>query len=71
MTQGINAMGWAIPPCVIFQGKHHLSVWYKEEDLPHKWVIAVSETDWTTNKLDLQRLKHFDKHTKMRTFGTH
>jgi hypothetical protein len=24
-VQGINAMGWAIPPFIIFQGKHHLS----------------------------------------------
>lgn len=23
--QGINATGWAIPPFIIFQGKHHLS----------------------------------------------
>jgi len=23
--QGINAMGWAIPPFIIFAGKHHLS----------------------------------------------
>jgi hypothetical protein len=23
----INAIGWAIPPFVIFQGKHHLSTW--------------------------------------------
>jgi RecB family endonuclease NucS len=32
--QGINATGWAIPPFIIFQGKHHLSTWYKEESLP-------------------------------------
>ena len=31
--QGINATGWAIPPFIIFQGKHHLSAWYKEEIL--------------------------------------
>ena len=34
VIQGINATGWAIPPFIIFQGKHHLSAWYKEEDLP-------------------------------------
>lgn len=32
--QGTNAMGWAIPPFIIFAGKHHLSAWCKEEDLP-------------------------------------
>jgi hypothetical protein len=25
VIQGVNAMGWAILPFVIFQGKHHLS----------------------------------------------
>lgn len=64
-------MGWVIPPFVIFQGKTHLSALYKEEDIPHDWVIAVSENGWTTNKLGLQWLKHFDKHTKERTVGSH
>jgi hypothetical protein len=71
VIQGVNATGWAIPPFIIFQGKHHLSAWYKEEDLPHDWVIAVSENGWTTNELGLEWLKHFDKHTKWRTVGSH
>jgi hypothetical protein len=54
---------------VIFQGKNHLSAWYKEDNLPHDWVIAVSENGWTTNKLGLAWLKHFDAHTKRRTLG--
>jgi hypothetical protein len=41
VIQGINAMGWAIPPFIIFAGKHHLSAWYKEDSTPHNWVIAV------------------------------
>jgi hypothetical protein len=27
VIQGINATGWATPPFIIFQGKHHLSAW--------------------------------------------
>ena len=69
--QCINAMGWAIPPFIIFQGKHHLSAWYKEGNLPQDWVIAVSENGWTTNELGLEWLKHFDKHTKRRVVGSH
>ncbi|KAF1925379.1 uncharacterized protein M421DRAFT_7861 [Didymella exigua CBS 183.55] len=34
VIQGINAKGWAIPPFIIFKARHHLSSWYKEEDLP-------------------------------------
>jgi hypothetical protein len=69
VIQGINATGWAIPPFIIFKGRHHLSAWYKEEDLPQDWVIAVSENGWTTNELGLQWLKHFDGHTKRRSVG--
>jgi hypothetical protein len=71
VIQGVNATGWAIPPFIIFQGKHHLSAWYKEENLPHDRIIAVSENGWTTNELGLKWLKHFDKHTKGRTVGLH
>jgi hypothetical protein len=71
VIQGINAMGWSIPPFIIFQGKHHLSAWYKEGSTPHDWVIAVSENGWTTNELGLQWLKHFDEHTKRRVIGAH
>jgi hypothetical protein len=60
-----------MPPFVIFQGKHHLSAWYKKEDLPHNWVIAVSENGWTTDRLGLQWLKHFDMHIKRHTVGMH
>jgi hypothetical protein len=71
VIQGINAKGWAIPPFIIFKAYHHLSAWYKEEDLPQDWVIAVSDNGWTTNERGLDWLKHFDAHTKGRTVGTH
>jgi hypothetical protein len=47
VIQGINATGWAIPPFVIFQASNHLSNWYKDEDLPHDWVVGVFENGWT------------------------
>ncbi|KAJ8112323.1 hypothetical protein OPT61_g5283 [Boeremia exigua] len=71
VIQGINAKGWAIPPFIIFKARHHLTGWYKEEDLPQDWVIGVSSNGWTTNELGLEWLKHFDRHTKERTVGTY
>ena len=68
---GINAKGWAIPAFLILKAHHHLSAWYKEEDLPQDWVIGVSDNGWTTNKLGLDWIEHFDRHTKQRTVGSH
>ena len=41
--QGINAIGWAIPPFIIFAGKYHLSAWYQEQDIPLTWAIRVTD----------------------------
>ena len=71
VIQGVNAKGWAIPPFIIFSGKHHLSAWYKEPSIPHNWVITVSENGWTNNELGLKWLKHFNEHTKQRTVGSY
>jgi len=71
VIQGICAAGWAIPPFVIYAGKMHISTWYEDASIPRDWVIAVSENGWTSNKLGLAWLKHFDAHTKGRVKGTH
>jgi hypothetical protein len=69
VIQGINATGWTIPPFIILKARHHLSSWYKDGDIPHDWVIGVSENGWTTNELGLAWLKHFDEHTKTKKVG--
>ncbi|EMD96379.1 hypothetical protein COCHEDRAFT_1210574 [Bipolaris maydis C5] len=71
VIQGINATGWTIPPFIILKARHHLSSWYKDGDIPYNWVIGVSKNGWTTNKLGLTWLKHFDKHIKKKVVGTH
>jgi len=68
VIQGINAAGWAIPPFIIFAGKHHLSAWY-EEDIPRGWAIAVSDNGWTTKEIGVDWLKHFIKHTEGKVVG--
>jgi hypothetical protein len=67
---GINAMGWAIPPFIIFKGKNHLSAWY-ESAVPRGWRISVSENGWTTNELGLAWLEYFNTHTKGKVVGSY
>jgi DDE superfamily endonuclease len=71
VINSIGAAGWAIPPFIIFAGKVHISSWYENDLLPHDWVIELSNNGWTTNELGIAWLKHFNKHTKARTKGTH
>jgi len=65
----INAAGWLVPPFLIFAGQYHLSAWYEEADIPRDWAIAVSDNGWTTNKLGVEWLKHFIKHTEGKVVG--
>lgn len=70
VIQGINALGWAIPPFVIFAGQYHLSAWYEGDDIPSDWAIALSDNSWTTDDLGFEWLMYFDKYTSTRTKGT-
>ena len=71
VIQGIGALGYVLPPFTIYKGKNHLSNWYKETGIPSSWMFAVSDNGWTNNKLGFAWLKHFDRHTKERTVGSH
>lgn len=63
----INASGWCLPPFVILSGKLHQASWY--QDLPPDWAIAVSDNGWTTDKLGLEWIHHFNRHTETCTVG--
>jgi hypothetical protein len=60
VIQGVNALGWAIPPFIILAAQYHLANWYTECDLPADWRIATTDNDWTTNAVGLDWIKHFN-----------
>ena len=58
----VNAMGWSLPPQIIFAAAKHQSLWY--HDLPEKYVLSVSQNGWTTDKLGIEWLqKVFEPNT--------
>ena len=71
VIQGINSQGWAIPPFIIVAGLHHLTNWYEDSRLPPDWVIATSQNGWTTNRIGVEWIQHFEKHTKARSSGAY
>ena len=53
VIQGVNALGWAIPPFIILATQYHLANWYEEGSLPADWRIATTSNGWTTNEVGL------------------
>jgi hypothetical protein len=47
-----NALGWALPPCVIFKGKVFIQSWF--DNLPNDWRFEVSLNGWTTDEISLR-----------------
>ena len=69
LVHTINSSGWVLPAFVIFEAKLHQASWYRTPSLPRDWKIAVSDNSWTTNKIGLEWLQHFEEHTSSRTKG--
>jgi predicted HTH domain antitoxin len=42
VIESINAVGWALPPYVIFKGKVILAAWFKDTNLPSNWRFNIS-----------------------------
>ena len=71
VIQGINSQGWALPPFIIVAGQHHLTNWYEDSTLPPDWVIATTPNGWTTNEKGVERIQHFERHTRGRSSGAY
>ena len=65
----INGDGFDVPPFLLVQGQYHLANWYTEGCLPNSWVIKPTVKGWIDNDTGLDWIKHFKKHTRMRTKG--
>jgi hypothetical protein len=66
VIQGVNALGWAVPPFIVVKGQFHLQSWYENGQLQPDWRVATSDNGWTTNEIGLDWIKHFDKYTATR-----
>lgn len=59
VVETINAMGFSLPPLIIFQGAFIKYHWFPENIEEYKdWHVAVSENGWTSDEIGLQWLKN-------------
>ena len=49
----------------------HQATQYKDNIIPHNWLINVSNNGWITNKISLTQLNLFYKYIKDHTISTH
>ena len=71
VIQGVNALGWCVPPFIVVKGTYHLANWYTECGLPPDWVIKPTSNGWTDNETGLDWIRHFDKHTACHATGVY
>ena len=65
VIETISALGFAIPPLIIFKEVVYQAAWYDDRILPQDWAIDIINNGWTTNEIGLKWLKEvFNKHTK-------
>jgi len=69
VIQAVQSGGEVIPPYVVAAGKIHLESWYRNSPFPPEWIVDLSDTGWTNNRIGLDWIKHFDKYSRLRTTG--
>lgn len=63
VLEAICGDGTVLPPLIIYKGKHRYMGWYQHLDEyteVAKYLFAVSPKGWTSRKLGMEWLKHFD-----------
>jgi len=60
-----------VPSYIVVKGKYHLLSWYINGEFLKDWRIHTSNNGWTTNKIGLDWIKHFNKSTKGCTTGVY
>src|SRR5436305_1574197 len=66
----VNAMGWALPPFIIFKGKEKQLGWFEGNAHIPGQRIETSDNGWTTDDIGIDWFQnHFIPHTSGRTKG--
>ena len=64
VVEAVSGRGLSVPPLVILKGREHLARWYTNEvGLETDFLIALSESGYTNDRLHLEWLHHFHRHS--------
>ena len=64
VMESVSADGSVHPPCIILKGKGFLEDWFTHSEMPETWLIATSQTGYTSDDLAFKWLHHFDEYSK-------
>jgi len=71
VVEAASGRGFSVPPMVILRGQEHLTRWYTNAvGLETDFLIALSESGYTNDRLHLEWLHHFHRRNVQSLRGT-
>ena len=66
----ISATGEFVPLFLILSGTLHMAQWYQVKELDSRTAIIPTSSGYSNDKISLEWIKHFDKHTAKKVVGS-
>jgi hypothetical protein len=67
----VNAVGDSIPPVLVPPGKVHLEDWYTHTKLPDDYILEVSDSGYSNERVAYSWIHHFNHRTASRQRGAY
>ncbi len=61
VVEAISGDGTVLPPFIIMSGVLQQEIWFTQTNIDDDYMVAVSETGFSNDKLSYNWLKHFDR----------
>ena len=69
LIETVSGDGLVLPPMLIAAGKLHMTDWYTKTNIPDTYLMGVSDTGYSNEKLALDWIRHFNRFSARRQLG--
>ena len=69
LVECVSGDGLVLPPMLIAPGTLHMEDWYTKTSIPEAYLVEVSESGYSNEKLALDWIRHFDYFSSRWQFG--
>jgi len=71
LCEAIRGDGYVLPPMLVLPGTLHLEDWTTKTNLEDNVLLAVSDTGYSNDQLELELISHFDRFSSQRHTGAY